>query len=137
MPTKSGLCALFGRPNVGKSTLLNALVGEHLAIISRKPQTTRERLLGIYNHEEGSQIVFCDTPGLHKLEKSTRTALNRYMLDEAVAGIEGQDVICFTSEIQPTREKGGAVSPHPLDVYALAQLARLDFRGRVLLCINK
>ena len=62
---KTGFIAIIGRPNVGKSTLLNALIGEKLAIVSKKPQTTRNRIAGIYN-DDGYQIVFLDTPGIHK-----------------------------------------------------------------------
>ncbi|MCA9432686.1 MAG: 50S ribosome-binding GTPase, partial [Candidatus Omnitrophica bacterium] len=76
---KSGYVVLVGRPNVGKSTLMNAFLGEKLAIVSNKPQTTRHRLLGIYN-DEGSQIVFLDTPGIHK----PKEALNQFMVDQAL-----------------------------------------------------
>ena len=62
---KSGFIALVGRPNVGKSTLLNAIMGKKVAITSNKPQTTRNLIQGIYN-EEDTQIVFVDTPGIHK-----------------------------------------------------------------------
>ncbi len=71
---KSGFVGILGRPNVGKSTLLNILCGEKLAIISAKPQTTRNRILGVL-HGSGFQIVFLDTPGMHEFGK----ALNRYM----------------------------------------------------------
>ena len=62
---KSGFAALIGRPNVGKSTLMNALIGQKIAITSNKPQTTRNRIQTVYTCEEG-QIVFVDTPGIHK-----------------------------------------------------------------------
>ena len=85
---KSGYVVLVGRPNVGKSTLLNALIGEKLAIVSNKPQTTRHRLLGIHNDEE-SQIVFLDTPGIHK----PKEALNQFMVDQALSSIADGDLI--------------------------------------------
>lgn len=82
----AGTVAILGRPNVGKSTLLNQIVGQKLAIVSPKPQTTRNRILGIWNGPAG-QIVFVDTPGVH----SARGALHRFMVEEAlgvVAGVE-------------------------------------------------
>src|SRR5512138_3411431 len=87
---RSGFVAIIGRPNVGKSTLLNRILGEKLVITSDKPQTTRNRIQGIHN-VEGGQIIFIDTPGIHK----ARSRLNRYMVDEAGAALEGVDVILF------------------------------------------
>ena len=72
---KSGFVAVVGRPNVGKSTLVNTLVGEKIAIVSDRPQTTRNRLLGVMSGE-GYQMVFVDTPGIHK----PRTQLGSYMM---------------------------------------------------------
>ncbi|HEY4186602.1 MAG TPA: GTPase Era [Polyangia bacterium] len=80
----AGTVAILGRPNVGKSTLLNQIVGQKLAIVSSKPQTTRNRILGVWNGPAG-QIVFVDTPGLH----SARNALGHFMVDEALAAVEG------------------------------------------------
>lgn len=90
---KSGFISLIGRPNVGKSTLLNLLLGEKIAIISDKPQTTRNRILGIKNHPEG-QIVFWDTPGIHR----ARSRLNRSMVKTALATYKEVDGICFIVE---------------------------------------
>ena len=84
---KSGIITLCGRPNVGKSTLTNALVGEKVAIVTNKPQTTRNRITAILNRGE-SQFVFVDTPGLHK----ARTRLGDYMVNvvkESVADVDG------------------------------------------------
>jgi GTPase len=82
----AGTVAILGRPNVGKSTLLNALVGEKLAIVTPKPQTTRNRIVGVWNGPAG-QIVFVDTPGVH----GSRKALNRFMVQEALGTIESVD----------------------------------------------
>ena len=77
---KSGLVALIGRPNAGKSTLLNALVGEHIAAVSAKPQTTRTRIQGIITRPEG-QIVFVDTPGIHKPGYTLNRRMMHYVTD--------------------------------------------------------
>jgi len=73
MSTRTGFVAIVGRPNVGKSTLMNRILGQKLSITSRKPQTTRHQILGILT-EEDSQIVFVDTPGIHKAHDK---AINR------------------------------------------------------------
>lgn len=84
----SGFVSLVGRPNVGKSTLLNSILGEKVAIVSHKPQTTRNRILGVYTSNKG-QIVFLDTPGIHQpLHK-----LNEYMVDVALGTLKEVDVI--------------------------------------------
>lgn len=90
---KSGFVSIIGRPNVGKSTLLNLILGEKLAIISPKPQTTRNRILGIKNLPAG-QIVFLDTPGIHQ----SSVKLNQAMVKTALATYNEVDVICFLIE---------------------------------------
>ena len=91
---RSGFVAMIGRPNVGKSTLLNALVGQKLVIVSDKPQTTRNRLLGILTLPE-AQIVFVDTPGIHRpLHK-----LGSYMVEAAIDVIEDADVVLFMVDL--------------------------------------
>jgi len=94
MPFRSGFVSIIGRPNAGKSTLLNALVGEKLAIVTRKPQTTRNRIQGIINVDRKSkgpsgQIVLIDTPGVHKPINS----LNRRMMKEVYDALEGCDLL--------------------------------------------
>jgi GTP-binding protein Era len=89
----AGTVVILGRPNVGKSTLLNQIVGQKLAIVSPKPQTTRNRILGIWNGGAG-QIVFVDTPGVH----SARSALNKFMVHEAMGAVEGVDAALLVVE---------------------------------------
>jgi GTPase len=89
----AGTVAILGRPNVGKSTLLNRIVGEKLAIVSPKPQTTRNRILGVWNGDAG-QIVFVDTPGVH----AGRGGLGRFMSDEVLGVIEGADAALLLVE---------------------------------------
>jgi len=91
--SKSGFIAIVGRPNVGKSTLLNAIVGEKLAITSSKPQTTRNRITGIRNTEDG-QFIFLDTPGIHQ----AKTPLNRYMVKAATSAFGEVDLILLIVE---------------------------------------
>ncbi len=92
-PFCSGFVAIVGRPNVGKSTLLNRILGEKVVITSDKPQTTRNRIQGIHNLP-GGQIVFIDTPGVHR----AKSRLNRYMVETALASIKEVDVVLFLVE---------------------------------------
>lgn len=98
---KSGFVAVIGRPNVGKSTLMNVILGEKIAIVSPKPQTTRFRQLGIYTRPD-AQIVFIDTPGLHE----PRTKLGEYMVSVAVEALRDADVILWVVDASepPTAE---------------------------------
>lgn len=90
-----GFVALLGRPNVGKSTLLNQLIGKKISIISHRPQTTRHRILGILN-ESKRQIVFVDTPGVHAVaKKAQRKRMNKVINRTAVASLEGVDLALF------------------------------------------
>jgi GTP-binding protein Era len=86
-PFHAGFVAIVGRPNVGKSTLLNRVLGEHLAIVTPRPQTTRTRILGVWNGE-GAQLAFFDTPGLHR----AKGALNRRMVEVALTTLGEVDV---------------------------------------------
>jgi GTP-binding protein Era len=108
---KAGFVALVGRPNAGKSTLLNRLVGQKVAIVSDKPQTTRTRILGVRTSERG-QIVFIDTPGIHR----PLHRLNVRMVDVAVQSISQADVVCAVADA--TEAVGGG------DQYLASLLAR-------------
>ncbi len=91
---RSGMVALVGRPNAGKSTLLNRILGQKVSIVTRKPQTTRHRILGIHSRDDG-QIVFLDTPGIHGGE---RRALNRYMNRTAATALADADLVLMVIE---------------------------------------
>ena len=91
----SGFVAIMGKPNAGKSTLINTIVGEKVAIVSWKPQTTRNKILGVYN-DENTQIVFIDTPGLHK----PRNTLGEYMMKSASAASEGVDCMLYVIDAE-------------------------------------
>jgi GTP-binding protein Era len=92
-PFRAGFVAIVGRPNVGKSTLLNRVLGEHVAIVTPRPQTTRTRILGIWNGK-GVQIAFFDTPGLHR----ARGALNRRMVETALSTLGEVDAVLLLVE---------------------------------------
>jgi GTP-binding protein Era len=98
---KSGFVAVIGRPNVGKSTLMNVILGQKIAIVSPKPQTTRLRQLGILTRDD-VQIIFVDTPGIHQ----PRTALGQFMVRVAVDALKDADVILFVVDVSypPTAE---------------------------------
>jgi len=119
---RSGFIAIVGRPNVGKSTLLNRVLGQKIAITSPKPQTTRNRILGIRHLPEG-QLLFLDTPGIHQ----AKGGLNRYMVDQALATIRDVDVVLFLTEAQSQPTEG--------DEEIIALFRRLEVP--VLLVINK
>jgi len=118
----AGMVALVGRPNVGKSTLVNALVGEKVSIVTPKPQTTRHRIIGVLS-EPGLQIALVDTPGLHT---SAKSALNRVLNETAMSSLSGIDVVLFLIEAGQWRSE---------DEAALARLEKL--RMPVGLVINK
>ncbi|HEY2546671.1 MAG TPA: GTPase Era [Candidatus Acidoferrum sp.] len=119
---RSGFVAIVGRPNAGKSTLLNRLVGQKVAIVTSKPQTTRNRIQGIVTRPEG-QIVFIDTPGLHAAD----SALGRQMMHEVAAALEGIDVLLLMVDAARTL-------PHS-DELLLERAKR--FRGKTILVLNK
>ena len=119
---KSGFISIIGRPNVGKSTLLNALLGEKIAIISDKPQTTRNRILGIVN-QPGAQMVFMDTPGIHK----PMHKMNEVMVKTALATYNEVDVILML--VEATEQPGGG------DKFIIETLSKI--KTPVFLLINK
>ena len=123
---RSGFAALIGRPNVGKSTLLNQLTGEKIAIVSPKPQTTRNRILGVVTRPEG-QVAFIDTPGIHQ----AKGELNRYMVEIALQAAEEVDLVLFL--IEPPGGETPEVSPGNRTI-----LERLQKIGKpTFLVINK
>ena len=113
--------ALIGRPNAGKSTLLNRLVGEKLSIVSARPQTTRNRITGIKNSRD-AQVIFVDTPGLH----AGRGQLGEFMQKTATRAAEEVDVVCLVVDASAREEP---------DEVVLAPLA--SFRGPVFCALNK
>ncbi|MCY3934217.1 MAG: GTPase Era [Acidobacteria bacterium] len=121
---KAGTVALVGRPNAGKSTLMNRMLGEKLAIVSDKPQTTRHRLIGILSTERG-QMVFHDTPGLHR----PLHRLNRRMVHAAAAALKEADVVCLLRDAATPFGRGDA---YALDLVAAAAA---EGRGRPMFCL--
>src|SRR3989475_11372682 len=119
---RSGFVAIVGRPNAGKSTLVNRLVGQKIAIVTSKPQKTRNRIQGIVTKPQG-QIVFIDTPGLHEAD----SALGRQMMQEVAAALEGIDVLLLMVD-------ASRMHPHADDL--LLEKAK-RFRGKTILALNK
>ena len=122
MPFKSGFVAIIGRPNAGKSTLVNTLVGRKVAIVSPRPQTTRNRIQGIVNRDD-AQIVLIDTPGIHKPD----SVLSRQMMDEVQQSLDGIDILSLI--VDATADFGAG------DRFAIEWVKR--FHGPVFLLLNK
>ena len=122
MQTKSGFIAIVGRPNVGKSSLMNALVGEKIAIVSDKPQTTRNRITGVLTRGE-TQLVFLDTPGVHK----SRTKLGDYMNRQVTSSVADVDLIVFVTEAnRPLNEAEKKLIASFRGMPAVAVLNKID-----------
>jgi GTP-binding protein Era len=121
---RSGVVALIGKPNVGKSTLLNHVVGQKVSIVSNKPQTTRRRVLGIAHGPE-YEAVFIDTPGVHE----AHTLLGREMVEQARMSLSDVDLVVFVAD--------GAHHPGELDKLIAKMVREAAPRAPVLLCMNK
>lgn len=119
---KSGFVSIVGRPNVGKSTLMNSIVGEKIAIVSEKPQTTRTRIQGILTGDRG-QIIFVDTPGIHK----PKHLLGEYMVKVSTRSLEEVDIVYYMVDI--TRPFGGG------EKFIINQLVNISVP--VFLLVNK
>lgn len=125
---RAGTIALVGRPNVGKSTLLNAILGERIAIVSHHAQTTRDRIAGILTREN-TQFVFQDTPGLH----SARNRLGKRMNEVATGTAEECDVVVFVVDVSAAAN----AEIRPEDTKVLQQVTKADAERPVILVINK
>jgi GTP-binding protein Era len=123
-PYRAGFVAVVGRPNVGKSTLMNAFLGQKIAITSDKPQTTRHTQLGILTQPD-AQIVFVDTPGMHE----PRNPLGEYMVEAATRALNDADVVLFIVDV--------SVPPGPGDERLASLIAGRPEPGPVVLALNK
>lgn len=135
---RAGFVTILGRPNAGKSTLLNALVGTKLAIVAPKPQTTRTSIQGVLTLE-GAQIAFIDTPGIHKSD----TLLNRRMMDAVRTAAEGPDLVLFVIDAlaRPSQEDTHAVDlvrkTGAPAIAVLNKVDRLEDKPRLLKIIER
>ncbi|WP_141734610.1 GTPase Era [Oligoflexus tunisiensis] len=125
MTQRCGYCAIMGRPNAGKSSLLNTLVGQKIVGVSAKPNTTRNRILGIRMEDE-AQLLFLDTPGIHRSHK--KLTLNSMMNREAWSVLADADMILYVIDVQDVG--------HAEDINFLRNVIK-ESRGRVLVCLNK
>jgi len=131
---KSGFVAIVGRPNAGKSTLVNRLVGQKIAIVTSKPQTTRNRIQGIVNRAN-TQIVLIDTPGLH----DAKTALNKQMMREVAAALEGIDVLVLMVDATAVSSEFTSTNAETRKFHVdnLVMDKSKRFGGKTILVLNK
>ena len=143
VPTRSGFVTLIGRPNAGKSTLLNAVLGQDISIATPKPQTTRHRILGVHHVEDRGQIAFLDTPGIHRDTRGR--ILNKRMVQLALDAVRESDAVLWVLDVesalrQPDRPLWGEdedilgllqQSGRPV-VLALNKVDRVKDKGRIL-----
>jgi len=127
---KFGRVAIAGRPNAGKSTLLNALIGSKLAIVSDKPQTTRSSIMGVVTAPEG-QIVFFDTPGIHRSD----TLINRRMMQSVRAALDGKDLLLYVADAKTTGT--GEIAEDELQALDSLRRARESTSVPAFLVLNK
>lgn len=120
---KAGTVTFVGRPNAGKSTLMNRLLGEKVAIVSDKPQTTRHRLVGILSDERGQMVIY-DTPGIHK----PLHRLNRQMVRHALDAMNDADVLCLLVDVS---ERTGSGDAYMLDLVGKAEVPRVLLLNKV------
>ncbi|MGQ0618163.1 MAG: GTPase Era [Acidimicrobiia bacterium] len=132
---RSGFCTLVGRPNVGKSTLVNHVLGRKVTIVSDKPQTTRNRIHGVFNRpgpagEDDAQVIFVDTPGIHK----PRTLLGERLNHTASSSIAGVDVVCLVIDATQPLGRGDRFVAERVPAEALVVVNKIDAatQGQVL-----
>src|SRR6201997_2232906 len=134
---RSGYIAIVGRPNVGKSTLLNQLLGEKVAIVTPKPQTTRNRITGIRT-TDSAQMVFLDTPGIHQ----ARSLMNRRMVDVALQTLREGDVVLWLLDVHErmgSEDERIAHTLRELDIPVIVLLNKIDLvsKGNLLPLIQR